>query len=50
MFFPHYFPLVINPAAVIGRCCIIHPGVLIGTTRGEPGAPVIGDYCFLGDG
>lgn len=50
VFFPHNFPLVINPAAQIGKCCVIHPGVLVGTTRGKDGAPVIGDFCFLGDG
>ena len=48
--FPHNFPLVVNPAASIGRNCIIHPSVLIGTDRGKKGAPVIGDNVFLGDG
>lgn len=41
---------MINPAAVIGKNCIIHPNVLIGTDRGKEGAPVIGDNVFLGDG
>lgn len=48
--FPHNFPLVINPACVIGINCTIHPGVLIGTDRSKQGAPEIGDFCFLGDG
>ena len=49
--FPHGFPLVIHSHAVIGKRCIIHPGVQIGTTRTKEGsAPIIGDYCFLGNG
>lgn len=48
--FPHGFPLVIHSQTVIGRRCIIHPNVQIGTTRTKEGAPVIGDYCFLGNG
>lgn len=48
--FPHAFPLVINPAAVIGNNCIIYPNVQIGSTRTKPGAPIIGNNVFLGDG
>lgn len=48
--FAHGFPVVINDASVIGENCIIHPNVQIGTTRGKPGAPVIGNNCFLGNG
>lgn len=48
--FPHGFPLVIHSHAVIGRNCIIHPNVQIGTSRTKSGAPVIGDNCFLGNG
>ena len=48
--FPHGFPIVIHSHAKIGRRCIIHPGVQIGTTRTKEGAPVIGDNCFLGNG
>ena len=48
--FPHKFPLVINPQAVIGINCVIHPCVLIGRHRGKDGAPVIGDNCFIGHG
>ena len=46
---PHGFPLVINPDAVIGDNCIIHPCVLIGRDRGKAGAPIIGDNCFIGN-
>lgn len=48
--FPHSFPLVINPEAKIGKCCTIHPCVLIGRNRAKEGAPIIGDYCFIGHG
>ncbi len=48
--FPHGFPLVIHSQAVLGKRCIVHPNVQIGTTRTKEGAPVIGDYCFLGNG
>lgn len=48
--FPHAFPLVVNPEAKIGKCCIIHPCVLIGRDRGKDGAPIIGDYVFIGHG
>lgn len=48
--FPHAFPVVINPAAVIGRNCIIYPNVQIGSSRNKAGAPIIGDNVFLGDG
>lgn len=48
--FPHNFPLVINPEAIIGSNCIIHPCALIGRDRGKQGAPVIGNNCFIGHG
>lgn len=48
--FPHSFPLVITPEAKIGKCCTIHPCVLIGRNRAKKGAPIIGDYCFIGHG
>lgn len=47
--FPHNGPFVINPGAVIGKYCTIHPQVLIGGDRGK-GAPRIGDYVFIGNG
>lgn len=50
LIFPHAFPLVVNPESKIGKCCIIHPCVLIGRDRGKEGAPVIGDYVFIGHG
>lgn len=48
--FPHGFPLVIHSHVKLGRHCIVHPNVQIGTSRTKKGAPVIGDYCFLGNG
>ena len=48
--FPHGFPVVIHSHAKLGRHCIVHPGVQVGTSRTKGGAPVIGDYCFLGNG
>ncbi len=48
--FPHCFPIVIHYEAIIGKHCIIHPNVQIGTTRGKEGVPIIGDNCFLGNG
>jgi len=48
--FPHAFPVVINPDAIIGINCIIYPNVQVGSTRTKPGAPIIGDNVFLGDG
>ena len=50
LIFPHAFPLVINPEAIIGKNCIIHPCVLIGRDRGKDGAPIIGDNVFIGHG
>ncbi len=50
LIFPHGFPVVIHPYAKLGRHCIVHPGVQIGTSRTKDGAPIIGDYCFLGNG
>lgn len=48
--FPHNFPLIINPGAVIGKFCSIHPNVLIGGDRNKGGAPRIGDYVYIGNG
>ena len=48
--FPHGFPVVIHSHAKLGKHCIVHPGVQIGTSRTKNGAPIIGDYCFLGNG
>lgn len=48
--FPHNFPLIINTGAKIGKCCIIHPNVLIGGSRGKGCSPIVGDYVFIGNG
>ena len=49
LLFPHNGPIVINPDAVIGENCIVHPCVLIGGNR-KSGSPIIGDNCFIGHG
>ena len=47
----HYGSIVINPTAVIGRNCLIHSGVNIGTQAGySDRAPKIGDFCYIGPG
>lgn len=48
--FPHNFPIVIHNNAIIGKKCVIHPNVQIGSTRTKEGEPVIGNCCFLGNG
>lgn len=48
--FPHNFPLIINSGAIIGKCCIVHPNVLIAGTRNNSGKPHIGNYVFIGNG
>jgi serine O-acetyltransferase len=40
----------VHPEAVIGERCGIMNDVTIGTTRGTPGAPTIGDDVFIGAG
>ena len=50
VFFPHGFPIVINPETSIGEFCVIHPCVLLGRDRGKAGAPVVGNNCFIGNG
>jgi len=47
---PHYGPLVINHAAVIGANCFVHHGVTIGASGiGERrGSPKLGDRVFIG--
>lgn len=47
--FPHGGPFVLNPGAIIGKNCTIHPNVLIGGNRPK-GAPIIGDNCYIGNG
>ena len=50
LIFPHDGPIVINPASIIGKNCIIHPCVLIGGSRKKNGSPQIGDNVFIGHG
>ena len=52
LYLGHAFNITINPDAVIGRNCNIHKGVTIGReNRGKrKGAPVIGDYVWIGIG
>ena len=47
--FDHGGPFVLNPSAIIGKHCTIHPNVLIGGNRPK-GAPVIGDNYYIGNG
>lgn len=48
--FPHNGPVVINSGAIIGKCCTIHPQVLIGSNRNKMKSPIIGNYVFIGNG
>ena len=47
VFAHHGIGVIINRYAVIGKCCHLESGVVVGGARGK-GVPVIGDYCFLG--
>lgn len=42
----HVGTITVNADARVGRNCRLHPGVTIGSVRGE--APVIGDDVFIG--
>ena len=44
------FPFTKHTNAVIGERCVLHKGVHIGSSRTKKGAPIIGNYCFLGNG
>lgn len=46
----HIGPIAVNPAAKIGRDCIIVGNVCIGNVEGLYVAPKIGDNCMLGWG
>lgn len=47
----HYGDIVINGLARLGEgVTIAGAGVLVGENLKEPGAPVIGDRCYLGPG
>ncbi len=47
---PHFGPVIVNKAAVIGSGCDIHQGVTIGFSDrgGRSGTPVIGDCVWIG--
>src|SRR4051794_31304846 len=45
---PHWGTIVISPEAVVGRGCVVHPGVTIGLNHGR--APRLGDDVYLGPG
>lgn len=46
----HWGPIIVNPAAKIGKNCTLNPMVIIGhKTPGEL-APQIGDNVFIGGG
>lgn len=46
----HWGPIIINPAAIIGKNCTLYPGVLIGHKKPDGGAATIGDNVFIGAG
>ena len=46
----HWGPIIINPAAIIGKNCTLYPGVLIGHKHPGGGAATIGDNVFIGAG
>jgi serine O-acetyltransferase len=45
---PHWGTIVISPEAVVGRGCVVHPGVTLGLNHGR--APRLGDDVYLGPG
>ncbi len=45
---PHWGTIVISPEAVVGRGCVVHPGVTLGVNHGR--APQLGDDVYLGPG
>lgn len=46
----HWGPIIINPAAKIGKNCTLYPGVLIGHKYPGNGSAIIGDNVFIGAG
>lgn len=48
----HAFSIYCTPYAKIGKYCMLFPQAHIGTsrTKAEGDGPVIGDYCFIGNG
>jgi serine O-acetyltransferase len=47
---PHYGSIVVNPTAKVGRNCMIHVGVNIGTNGGSAVSPIIGNNVYIGPG
>ena len=45
---PHWGTIVISPDAVVGRGCVVHPGVTLGVNHGR--APQLGDDVYVGPG
>jgi serine O-acetyltransferase len=45
---PHWGTIVISSEAVVGRGCVVHPGVTLGLNHGR--APRLGDDVYLGPG
>lgn len=46
----HVSPVIVNPAARIGKDCIIVGDVCIGNVKGQAIAPQIGEYAMFGWG
>lgn len=46
----HWGPIIVNPAAKIGRNCTLNPMVIIGHKLPGEAAPQIGDNVFIGGG
>jgi len=46
----HYGTIVVNPKAIVGSNCRIHPCTNIGASGGNPNAPEIGDNVYIGPG
>lgn len=46
----HWGPIIVNPAARIGKNCTLNPMVIIGHKIPGEGAPQIGDNVFIGGG
>ena len=47
---PHYGSIVVNTTKKIGRNCMIHVGVNIGTNGGSAISPIIGNNVYIGPG
>jgi serine O-acetyltransferase len=47
---PHFGSIVINASTKVGKNCMIHVGVNIGTNGGSSISPIIGDNVYIGPG